>query len=103
MNTYIKYRNMFPCTMCGCCCKRVGLAVKDGEIDFPYKMKEDGSCEMLEDNKCKVYKNRPAICNIDKIIKANKYNKKIYYKETIRACNKMMTEDGIPKEYRIKY
>jgi Fe-S-cluster containining protein len=94
---------MFPCTKCGCCCKRVGAAVAASGISFPYKFKEDGACEMLVDNKCLVYDKRPAICNVDKIIRSNKFNKKFYYKETARECNKMMDEDGIAKEFRIKY
>jgi uncharacterized protein len=94
---------MFPCTKCGCCCKRVGEAVRISGIQFPYGFNDKGECEMLVDNKCIVYANRPWICNVDKIIKKNKFNKKIYYKETARECNKMMDEDGISKNFRIKY
>lgn len=93
---------MFPCTKCGCCCKRLGKAIKEG-IGFPYRAKENGECEMLEDNKCKVYDTRPDICNVDKVIELIGLDRNEYYKEGIYACNKMMDEDGISIEYRINY
>ena len=39
---------MFPCTNCGCCCKRVGIIktfLTDDE--FPFDVDENGSCKML--------------------------------------------------------
>jgi len=93
---------MFPCTQCGCCCRKVGLIPKENNLGFPYRAKENGECEMLKDNKCVVYNERPIICNIDRLIKVLKVNKSQYYKESIDACNKMMDEDEISQEYRIK-
>jgi len=91
---------MFPCTKCGCCCKRgqdgLDLLLKNG-IKFPYKMKANGECEMLENNKCKVYETRPDICNIDSMARITKIPKKHFYKQNAIACNKMMDEDNIPK------
>jgi Fe-S-cluster containining protein len=87
--------------MCGCCCRRVGDAIKQG-IEFPYKATTNGVCVMLKNNKCSVYYNRPTICNIDNLIKILGVNKKDYYKESIRACNQMMDVDGISIEFRIK-
>jgi Fe-S-cluster containining protein len=68
----------FPCTGCGACCRRVGLMVDgvrkqqypDGTIgklvqEFPYKYDENGKCEMLVDNKCTAYEDRPLICRVD--------------------------------------
>ena len=94
----MKYEK-FPCTQCGCCCRRVGDALKQG-IEFPYGAKEDGACEMLENNMCKVYNDRPTVCNIDSVIKLLGQDKQEYYKESIRLCNKMMNEDGISEEYQ---
>ena len=71
-------------------------------IEFPYKARENGECEMLEDNKCKVYDNRPTICNIDALIDVLGANKEDYYKQSIIACNKMMDNESISVEYRIK-
>ena len=91
---------MFPCTQCGCCCRRMGEVIKLG-VDFPYKIKENGECEMLEDNKCKVYDSRPAICNIDELAEILGAERETFYKENIKCCNQMMDEDNIPQEYRI--
>jgi hypothetical protein len=95
-------KKIFPCTQCGCCCKRVESAIKLG-VEFPFKTKNDGSCEMLtEDNKCKVYDSRPSICNIHSLAKILGRNIDEFYKENIEACNKLMDQDMIPLKYRIK-
>jgi Fe-S-cluster containining protein len=86
--------------MCGCCCKKVGVVIEQG-IEFPYKARENGECEMLENNKCKVYDNRPTICNIESIIKIRNLDREEYYKKNIEICNKMMDEYNMPQEYRI--
>jgi Fe-S-cluster containining protein len=86
--------------MCGCCCKRVGIFKETG-IYFPYDVDENGVCEMLENNKCKVYDNRPLLCNIEKLANVAKIDKYIFFKENIKVCNKMMDEDNMPLEYRI--
>lgn len=100
MSKFATYKT-FPCTMCGCCCKRIGLLIEQG-IDFPFKAREDGACEMLtEDNKCKVYDNRPTLCNIDALAKLLHQDKKSFYRQNIKACNKMMENDKIPHEYKI--
>jgi hypothetical protein len=103
---------MFPCTKCGCCCKRVGKILSENKkyinysnrnFIFPYNVDKNGACEMLNsDNTCKVYNNRPLICNIDAVVKEFGFDKDHYYKLSIEACNKMMDEDNIPKEFRIK-
>lgn len=70
---------------------------------FPYYWDENGVCENLtEDNKCKVYENRPLICNVDKFAEYNKLEKTEFYKVNIRACNYMMDIDGIDQSLRIK-
>jgi Fe-S-cluster containining protein len=56
---------------------------------------------MLEKNKCKVYDNRPLLCNIEKLANVAKIDKYIFFKENIKVCNKMMDEDNMPLEYRI--
>lgn len=70
---------------------------------FPYNWDENGVCENLtEDNKCKVYENRPLICNVEKFAEYNKLEKTEFYKVNIRACNYMMDIDGIDQSFRIK-
>ena len=101
----------FPCTSCGCCCKNLGsyvhdIAIKNKDISliFPYKWNEDGVCEMLgEDNKCKVYDNRPALCSVDKMIKYEKnISKKQWYRKNAKICNILMDRAGYPEHLRVK-
>jgi len=72
---------------------------KGNPLYFPYKNK-DGVCEKLVDNKCSVYKDRPLVCNIQKVAKY--FGSSQYIKQNIEACNRMMDEDNIPTKYRIK-
>ena len=93
---------MFPCTNCGCCCKRVGIIktfLTDDE--FPFDVDENGSCKMLVNNMCSVYDNRPDICKVEEMSKKNNIPKEIYYKMAIDVCNRMMDEDNIPLKFRI--
>jgi Fe-S-cluster containining protein len=100
----------FPCSGCGCCCRRINQAVshfkaksKKDPMYFPYTWDENGVCENLtEDNKCKVYDKRPLICNIESYGNHMKVNEQEFYQANIRACNYMMDLDNIPLEFRIK-
>lgn len=104
--------NKFPCTGCGSCCKRIdrlidniNLFPKEQQelLHFPYKH-EDGVCEnLMEDNKCAIYENRPLICNIDKFIEVFELDKIQFYTDNINVCNKIMDEDGVSNELRIKF
>lgn len=99
----------FPCSACGCCCKRIKsvvevLKLKDihSPLYFPYDWDSNGACSKLDSqNKCTVYKNRPLICNVEKLTEFLGYDKISFYKENISACNKMMDEDNIPLQFRI--
>lgn len=96
---------MFPCTQCGACCRKAGIAIehfKKQGISFPYKAKEDGSCEMLENNLCKVYNERPDICRLNVQAKLLGIKEKKYYRKSIVACNKLMDEQNVPQEFRIR-
>jgi len=103
-------KDLFPCSGCGCCCRRakhtvalLNITDPQNEFYFPYKFNEDGSCEMLNvDNKCSVYENRPTVCNIDKTILLAGLNKEQFYRDVIESCNKAMDEDNISVEFRIK-
>ena len=96
---------MYPCTKCGCCCKRVGLAAKlvEGtEFEFPFGWDDTGKCEKLGiDDLCTVYDDRPIICNIDKLMSVLDVNKDEYYKLNIESCNKMMDDLGVAESKRI--
>lgn len=78
--------------------------VKDNEdLKFPHHIYENGECEMLDDNnKCKVYENRPLVCNIDKMADYLGKSKEDFYKLNVKACNKMIKEEGLDDEYLIK-
>jgi Fe-S-cluster containining protein len=100
----------FPCSGCGCCCRRINQAVshfkaksKKDPMYFPYTWDENGVCENLtEENKCKVYDKRPLICNIESYGNYMKVNEQEFYQVNIRACNYMMDLDNVPLEFRIK-
>jgi Fe-S-cluster containining protein len=97
----------FPCTGCGACCRHIDNAKNimntAPELSFPYTWDDTGICEMLgEDNMCKVYNNRPLICNVDKLMAFYGLNKKEFYAININGCHKLMKKEGIYKEYRIK-
>lgn len=72
----------YQCKKCGMCCKRVDL------IDVMKKYdRGDGICVYLnEDNKCKIYKKRPNLCN-------GKYvYEKFYSHMTVEEYHKMIAE-----------
>lgn len=105
----------FNCTGCGACCRLIGHIVfsaryrvemgeRDGVLleaaNFPYDVKGDGSCSMLdEENKCRVYEDRPDICKVSRMYE--KYNthktRSEYYAENEEACvvlQKVMENEG---------
>lgn len=97
----------FLCSGCGICCRKIGLVIDDFKLkyNFPYNVKADGSCEMLsEDNKCKVYENRPDCCSVKKIydntIRDSMTRKEFYYRNSM-ICNKWMDEENADKSLRI--
>jgi len=97
----------FPCTQCGLCCKHVNS--RPPNLDpltefllskFPYKEKEDGSCEMLsEDNLCLVYDDRPLICNISLMAKVKGQDLNDYYQQSALSCNELITNAGLDHKY----
>ena len=99
----------FPCTGCGCCCKRINLAVafegfkpKGHPLHFPYSWSQEGVCEMLTpDNKCRVYDCRPLICNIEKYAEYLGVDLEHFFKLNADACNRLMDLDNVPLQFRI--
>lgn len=95
----------FNCSSCGACCKRIG-ALKDKfkELNFPYDVNEKGWCTMLdENNKCKVYNNRPDICSMEKmfysVFQKSGMTKKQTYLENTKMCNQYIKEDKLDDKY----
>jgi Fe-S-cluster containining protein len=95
----------FPCTSCGACCRKIGkLApkLKGTPFEFPHKWDESGACEMLgADNRCKVYDDRPLICNIQRFAEALSLDPAEFRAANIKACNQLMDDEGLPPELRI--
>lgn len=94
----------YVCEKCGKCCKYVDKMLESSHIpnypynielkNFPYKAKEDGSCEKYdnENNICKIYKNRPTLCNIEKMYKKyfkKEMTKEEYFKRVKEQCKKL--------------
>lgn len=97
----------FPCSCCGACCRNIKKAVihykaSFPDYEFPFEWDSSGKCSQLEENKCKVYENRPLICNVDRFIEAHNLDKEIFYAINIQACNTLMDEQNIDEQYRIK-
>lgn len=94
----------FNCSGCGACCRRIGLIHRELKLlNFPYNVNEKGWCEMLgEDNKCKVYNNRPEICSVEKtfhkFLEKTMTQKEAYLKQT-QSCNKFIKEDKLDEKY----
>lgn len=55
-----------------------------------------------KNNKCKVYDNRPFLCNITACSQIEGIDKEDFYSKNIEACNSMMDMDGVDLELRIK-
>jgi len=107
----------YSCTSCGLCCKNVGVvkeAVRNIEhsdckivnafMEFPYKAREDGSCEKLNDKgQCDVYEDRPLCCRVEDMYELweEDMTRKEYYLMQANTCNKMIKEEGLPKKYLI--
>ena len=112
----------FPCTGCGLCCKRVGPAVigarklvatgnenvyvKDVAA-FPYSFDATGKCEnLLPDNKCAVYENRPLVCDIGRVWEKHHQpggiiTKESYFLSAAELCNSMMVEANTNENFFI--
>ncbi len=100
----------FPCTSCGLCCKNIDVIhpKQDSPImqvlvdKFPYKTLEDGSCEMLKDNQCSVYEDRPLICNVRLGGKLLGIPQDEWYAMLAEGCNKLIKEAELDDKYLVK-
>lgn len=107
----------FPCTKCGLCCHILPcfvLKLKETKVDapegvkkliaeFPYGIREDGSCEKLnQDNTCAVYQDRPGLCNLQETAKASGNSYVKLYKAQAEFCNSLI-DLRLPEEERAKY
>tara|TARA_R100001594_G_scaffold35650_3_gene65140 strand:+ start:151 stop:477 length:327 start_codon:yes stop_codon:yes gene_type:complete len=99
----------FPCTSCGLCCKNISSMYSQDHspimqflVDkFPYKTLEDGSCEMLKDNQCSVYEDRPLICNVRLGGKLLGIDQDIWYAYLADGCNELIKDAGLDEKYLV--
>ena len=105
----------FKCTQCGLCCKHIGDTIRSGSPDpviqhhideFPYDVGIDGRCEMLnDDNTCKVYNNRPGLCNVEKMYDENTLlpfkSKKQWYIFNNAYCNHLIQINKLDSKFLI--
>lgn len=93
----------FECSSCGLCCKNLRKALtatthpkwlQDIVDVFPHKTNSDGSCEKLIDNHCSVYKDRPLLCNVERIHDEAETNmtEDTWYRLNTQACKQLQLE-----------
>lgn len=107
----------FPCTGCSLCCRTVGRIHSDGlkypkdsivykaTVAFPYKWDEAGCCEMLENNLCSIYEDRPLLCNVKQLgqLIAHEANTDLnsVYKLAADACNNLISAYNLDPSFMI--
>lgn len=87
----------FKCSGCGLCCLHVDRAVEmtkmSPELNFPYTWDDSGKCEMLDDDhKCKIYDDRPLLCNVERFAEVFNLDKEEFYKVNEQACEDLQRE-----------
>ena len=91
----------FECSGCGLCCKKISVAVENtkhiAELHFPYTWDENGVCENLDsDNKCKVYEDRPLLCNVERFAEVYELDRKQFFEDNYQSCNILKQQDNNP-------
>lgn len=87
--------NDFDCNSCGACCK----LIPDEALElYGLPISESGGCaNLMPDNRCAIYKDRPWICDVRKVWETRKNVSWEDYKTlTHRACEllRSMLEKG---------
>jgi uncharacterized protein len=93
---------MFPCTSCGLCCQNISHIKELNDYDLG-----NGICKFFDtlNNNCKIYENRPDICQIDKMYEIKYYKyfiKEKFYIENAKVCNLFQEKYKLDKSFRIK-
>lgn len=93
---------MFPCTVCGECCRRVDQAQETKWLD-----RADGVCQYFNeaDNLCSIYSERPQICKIDEMFESffcQAMSKDEFYQLNADSCNVMQELSKLADCYRVK-
>ncbi len=79
----------FKCDKCGLCCQNLKEVSIKNKLD-----RGDGICRHFDkkSHMCKIYNNRPLICNVDKfynIFLKDKMSKICYYELNYTACRQL--------------
>ncbi|MCR5834307.1 MAG: hypothetical protein K6G55_06645 [Selenomonadaceae bacterium] len=82
----------FKCDCCGLCCRHINRVPYLKEFDTG-----NGVCKYLDldTNRCRIYKNRPDICNVEvgyKKFFADKYTEEEYLRMNYEACAQLKRE-----------
>lgn len=77
---------MFQCNKCGLCCMHINESGIDDGLN-----RGDGVCRHFDDETllCKIYKERPVFCNVDRFYKeylSVKYSREEFYSINYEAC-----------------
>lgn len=102
----------FKCHGCGLCCYKVDFIkdkiymysedVRKMVEEFPYKTRDDGSCEKLDlkTMQCTVYDNRPDMCSVDKSWERTMPDVPIDHMHDLqyKSCRNLMIKDGYTPE-----
>jgi len=93
---------MFPCSGCGLCCQNISKIENLKKFDLG-----NGVCKHYDfiTRGCKIYQNRPNICNIEKmynLVYFKLYSKQEFYKLNADVCNKLQDRYKLDKSYKIK-
>ena len=106
----------FPCTQCGECCRQASkvldkssdfyktapTVIKDLIDRFPYEVNKDGSCSMLDSSGvCKVYDNRPIICNISLMGKLIHQSTPDWFQLQADNCNKLIKDANLDSKFLV--
>lgn len=92
---------MFPCTVCGECCRQVSLAEETRWLD-----RGDGACRNFDEqsNLCKIYDERPLTCRVDEMFDAQyhkSFTRSEFYRVNAECCNIMQEKAGLDCKFRI--
>lgn len=105
----------FPCSGCGGCCRLIGKMRANVEAcppelreeikNFPYATDEEGVCSQLDEkNRCKVYRDRPVLCNINRLFLKyyqGKLTLRKFYEQNAAACNEIIDILGLDPKFKI--
>lgn len=73
--------------------------------EFPYSWDESGCCEMLENNLCSVYEDRPLLCNVKKISELYSQDTGVpvqdLYSLNARVCNSLISAANLDESFMI--